>query len=95
MDLFRNTKLKLIQWNARNIKQRTTDIIPLLRNDILCIQETWLNNKDQFKLKNFNIIRKDREEDTVGGGVLIAVKDNIEYTNLNININNRYILKKL
>ena len=43
--------IRLIQWNARSLTNESEKIEPFLRdNDILCIQETWLQKKNKFKV---------------------------------------------
>lgn len=85
--------LKIIQWNARGIKNK---LIELTHNanyyDILLISETWLNFTNKVEMRNFDIVRGDRL-DAEGGGVAIFVRSNIKYSilkvddmNLNIEI---------
>ena len=53
--------------------------------DVIFMTETWLNDnfRDNEVLPNgYNIIRKDRAFDKRGGGVLIALRDNISYNRL-------------
>ena len=57
--------------------------------DVICLTETWLTESifDQEILPtNYNIYRKDRP--TLGGGVLIAVKDSIPASVVSSNLSN-------
>ena len=50
--------------------------------DLILVSETWLNsNFSNIELlsKGYNIIRNDRVADKRGGGVLIALRENITY----------------
>lgn len=78
----RNTHLKICQWNARSILPKHGELQNFLHQhspDVVCLQETWLNPKINFSLPGYNIIREDRMDKTFGG-VLIAIKKNIEFT---------------
>ncbi|CAB4041577.1 RNA-directed DNA polymerase from mobile element jockey, partial [Paramuricea clavata] len=50
--------------------------------DLILVTETWLNSNFssiELLLKGYNIIRNDRIADKRGGGVLIALRENITY----------------
>lgn len=75
-------KLKLLQWNAQGATtQSVITQIELILNvesvDMAFISETYLSAAHNFKLTNYVIYRNDRL--THGGGVLIAVRKNIEH----------------
>jgi hypothetical protein len=48
--------------------------------DILTISETKLLNSDNIKIEGYNILRKQRETNTRGGGVAIILKIDIPFT---------------
>ena len=52
------------------------DLVYAHRLDIICVNETWLNNVFNYELLNddYIIFRKDRESRRAGG-VLIAIRD--------------------
>ena len=62
--------------------------------DILCLTETWLVKEIPDKalhLAGFNIIRKDRKNSTLKtnhGGVLMAIKENVHYEEIDAQIEN-------
>ena len=70
----------ILQWNAQNIISHGNELKHYTYNsnykpDIICIQESWLNNEINFKLNNYSMVRKDRQLGT-GGGVCIFIKNN-------------------
>ena len=59
--------------NTRSLRDHTKqlEIINEIHNqniDILLVNETWFKENDNFKIKNFNQFRKDRQIKK-GGGV--------------------------
>ena len=51
-----NNNIRLLQWNARSIRNKKDELFHfLLKTDIdICLLcETWLNNKDSIKHQNF------------------------------------------
>lgn len=75
--------LKILQWNARGISDFSTakQLNVLIKSSNvdtakqLC--ETFLNSHHKFKLSGYKIYRNDR--DTHGGGVAIAVKNDLKH----------------
>ena len=55
------------------------NLVYLEQYDIICVCETWLNHLilDNEILPGYTIYRKDRHDNARGGGVLIAVKNEI------------------
>jgi len=47
--------------------------------DVLCLEETFLKTGQQFNLRGYQIVRKDRTT-SAKGGLLIAIRDGISYT---------------
>ena len=73
-------KLRIIQWNCRGIINKKGNLERILHNyDVVLLNETWLQNKTNFFLKKFNIIRKDRPNHMVGG-LIIAIREDIPFT---------------
>ena len=79
---------KIMHWNACGLLARTnelkhfintTDVVP----DIICIQETFLKPKHNFKLDNYDIVRHDRI-DQAKGGTATFVKLGIKYKVLSV-----------
>ena len=72
--------------NARSLKNKLSlfQSFALSTNHyVICVTETWLNNhiyNQEILPPNYNIFRRDRE--SRGGGVLIAVKNNILVSNV-------------
>lgn len=74
--------LKLLLWNARAIARKSIELLDLLIRqniDILVATETHLKPGTNFHLPGYVITRLDRTHSS-GGGVLIAVRNNIKCT---------------
>ena len=74
---------KILQWNVNGWRGKLTQIQSLLTNyspEILALQETKLNYDSKISIKNFKIYRKDR--DANGGGVALAITQNLPSRNL-------------
>lgn len=78
---------KIIQWNARSIKNKLCWLrqSPFVNADILVIQETFLKDSDVISIPGKNILRKDREEDHRGGGLLFAINKKVSYQTVSLN----------
>ena len=83
--------LKILYWNACNIKQRTTELPTLLSNiDIFVCVESWLTTTDGFDISGFKVVRKDRLH-ARGGEILYSIRNNIAYRELsNITLNTQH-----
>ena len=71
--------LVLLLWNCRSILSNLSEFQHYVHKNnphIICLCETWLKFTDTFKLKGYNIYRKDRLER--GGGLAILIKDTIQ-----------------
>ena len=80
--------MNILQWNTRGYYARLPNIQKLideLNPNILCLQETWLNTGKQPKLKQYQPFIQTNRTGRRGGGVLIAVKDNIPYQEIKLN----------
>jgi hypothetical protein len=73
--------MRCLYFNARSLVNKTTEFQALVTDfDIVAITETWLKaeigNCELLPGQNFTIHRKNRA-DRIGGGVLLAVRNNI------------------
>ncbi len=62
------------------------DLVYAERLDMIMVTETWLNNNitnNEILPKGYHVIRKDRHADKRGGGVLIALREDIAYNRIN------------
>lgn len=78
--------VKILQWNPKSIynKKHVLDhFINTYDIKIFCLVESWLNDKKKFNLTNFNIISRNRETDTTGGGVTICIHKDFKFECLN------------
>lgn len=71
----------LVQWNARSLKHKSFNLANVSDNfNIATISETWLRPNEEFYLRGFDIVRKDRNDGR--GDVAILVKNTIKYKKL-------------
>lgn len=71
--------INILQWNCQSVLNKTHELLNITHNvDILILVGTWLKPQVLFRLRNYNIIRRDRLAH-IGGGVYICVRKNIEY----------------
>ena len=81
-----NDKLQILLWNARSLKNQINafqSFIYFNSFDIVAITETWLSDhiyKNEIFRSGYTVIRRDR--DGRGGGVLLAIKDCLNSTQL-------------
>lgn len=69
-----------MSWNANGMHSKLPDIRELIERkklDLICINETKLQEKLRIKFKNYTTIRNDRP--TLGGGVAIIIKNDIPH----------------
>lgn len=84
---------KIILCNIRSVLNKKTDLEYLTykeQPDLIGFCETWLKEKDNFDLKDYGIIRKDRKEQ-IGGGLAFCIKKELQYKP--INLRDRFIKK--
>ena len=82
------TQLKILQTNINGISNKILELQQLTTDeklDIIAVQESKLTKKSKKDpyIQNFSPIRKDRDENN-GGGLIIFVKQDIKYTELNV-----------
>lgn len=87
--------LSIVCWNAQSIRNKLTETEHFLNSnniDVILFSETWLKNYHNTSIQNYKLYRKDRfgSQQTVGGGVAIAIKNGIPHSLLP-NINTKII----
>ena len=89
--------LKVMQINIRGLKNKKQDLEVLIVDnnpDIICLNETLLKHDQSLKIKGFNTISLNRQTTTFGGGVMILIKDHIQYDEITkIHINRHEIVQ--
>ena len=79
--------LNILQWNCRSVNNKRGPLEKISNGfDIILLNETWLKPHSKFHLRNFNIIRKDRLS-RQGGGLLIALRNDIPFKQVDLNTN--------
>ena len=86
-----NHNLKILQLNINGIRNKATELQQLLIEeniDVAVIQETRLQPSSKTPtIPNYSFTRQDRhtttsaKSKTIGGGLIIYIKDNLPYTN--------------
>lgn len=77
--------IKVAHLNVRSLYHKIEEIRYLARKinvDILCISETWLNDKikdGEINITGYTIKRGDRKHGRKGGGVCIYIRDTLSY----------------
>lgn len=70
--------IRLCHVNITSIKKHKDELLARFSDyDVISINETNLEKDVKFSLKGYNVYRNDRIGKS-GGGVLIAVKENIK-----------------
>ena len=79
----------IFQWNAMGIAAHCPELEIIITNmsykpDIICLQETFLKNSQNFKFLDYICLRYDRQtsESNARGGVAILIKPGISYYNV-------------
>ena len=84
------TDLTVLQWNADGVRSKRTELEKLLEDlkpSIVAIQETKLRACDNFQVRGYNTIRKDRtrgrrDGPITGGGVATLVREGLPYRSM-------------
>ena len=74
-----------MHWNSNSIKSKYEEFVYFLevhKLDIVSLNETKLCENDNFNIRNYQIIRFDRN--SRGGGVAILISDKISYEQIGI-----------
>lgn len=71
--------LRLVEWNARSILSRYNELLShSTKLNFFLISETWLQPQNDFIIKRFDTVRKDRDK-RQGGGVMILINHKYKY----------------
>lgn len=82
---------KILQWNCHSAFNKHSELETLsITYDFIILSETWLNSSQKFLIRNFDIIRQDRNG-SKGGGTAILIRNGIKYSTYSItnNCNNK------
>lgn len=83
------TSLRIMHWNANGIRNKISElknILSQLKVDIILINETKLKSSTKFYVSGYRCIRKERDNDGNGGGVAILIKDDINFSQVLLNL---------
>lgn len=73
--LINNSKLHILQWNARSLFANKASLQNFLISnpvDIIVLSEIWLKPSSNFHLKGYNFVKKCRDDGKGGVGILLA-----------------------
>ena len=79
------TNFNILHWNTNGIQHKTfelTQVLNKLNIDICLINETKLIKKDKIYFANYKMLRKDREGENRGGGLIILIKHDIKFSQI-------------
>jgi exonuclease III len=81
--------VKIMQWNINGLFAKFGEFKNHLNQypyDFLCLQETRVKTTKDIRIYGYTIERKDRPNNSAhsGGGLVIAIKNGISYTNIDI-----------
>ena len=78
--------MKITNWNCDGVNNKYSKLQNLaIDTDIVCISETkLLNTRNFFCPSNYNYIRKDRGGEHAGGGLIIMIKNNLQYKEIKV-----------
>ena len=76
----------VFQWNCHHIKTHMDEFKQHLaenstKYDVLCLQETFLKENQQFSIPDYQVVRHDRI-DRSGGGLVTLIRNSINYTEI-------------
>lgn len=86
MKKFKNKNIKIMQWNARSLPSNRESLENFIYEeniDVILISETWFKITQEYKFKNFIIIREDRLDGK--GGTAILINKNMKFKEYKIN----------
>jgi hypothetical protein len=75
--------IKIMQWNSEGVMKKKLELQHFLQKekiDVLCIQETHLNDSNRFSIRGFECFRQDRLGHK--GGIITMVRNNIPATEI-------------
>ena len=85
------TTLKVSQWNIRHLYKNKHSLLSYCSQEkpnVICLQETWTQEKSIPKLSGFNLIsHKPRDTGTKGGGVAIFASPQTPITTIPVQSN--------
>lgn len=75
---------KVLQWNCQSVRKKLTELEHHSKDfGIIILVETWCKPQDTLRLRDFDTVRSDRENQT-GDGVAILARHSLRYTILNL-----------
>lgn len=85
--IYSKNSLKIAHLNIQSICNKLDEIKLFLVNqkiEIMLLNETFLTPSKKITIKNYKIIRKDRQNRR-GGGICFIIHETIEHSSLDLN----------
>ena len=83
--------MNIIQWNCRGLKNNHEELSLLVHTynpAVVCLQETYLDNKSNISLKGFQFYNHiDTSHERAAGGSSILIRNNIIHSPIQMNTN--------
>lgn len=86
--------LTVSSWNANGLSNKKAQLIQFLQDhriDIMLLNETKLTTQDKLKVKDYSIVRRDRQNNQRAGGVAMLIRNEVPYQIINTNNNDSSI----
>ena len=76
---------QILQWNANSLTAHGGELKHYIAQthitpDVICIQESYFKKKTKFTLPGYNIVRRDRPDSELKGGLATLIKHGISYS---------------
>ena len=84
--------MTLMLWNLRALSYLKTTFLKSRREDIIILNETWLQDGKTLEIKGYNTIAKNRTNQ-IGGGVAILLNHDIKFKVIDTKIKETLIIK--
>ena len=84
--------MNVMFWNSRSLKYPKPTFIASRKEDIICLNETWLKGEDKPNINGYNAITKNRTKQT-GGGVAILLEENMNFKEIETSVKETLIVK--
>ena len=84
----------ILQWNAQSLRAHGDELKKYIEDsrvkpEVICIQETWLTGKNNFRIPGYDVIRRDRiigGKECPRGGCCIFIRKGMAASVINIEV---------
>lgn len=83
------TKTNIISWNTQGLRTSRQELQLIINNlepSIICLQETMCKTDKVAEIRGYNAIHRQRQtSNRAAGGIITAIKNGIDYTEILLN----------